>query len=1370
MEVAGLAVGIVSLYNATIDIIDRVDSYKDFATGSQTTIARFNASKLKLQNWANSLGIHDGGLADPHDTRLDDPQTALVITNVLRSLEKAFDKVEYRSTSLKLPVRQRSARNDDWVINLGKIRNEVEPSRTSSKSSRLAWATGGKLKLSDDVNTFEALVDVLYGIVTPREGTAEALKDLSHTISSSLGELLEAANTIKHNSVEIWLDAPKDDDEYEKNVSLRLDGTCSWIRNTSVFAKWISEDFSSTGAKFLWVCGPAGFGKTIISAYLIEYFRTNLKSPLGYCFAPNHKNRADHLISTVRTWITQISRAGGDVLNLVDQLRQEQNDRRASSENIWTLLKQISKQTHEPCTFVLDGLDEFDNINDERPRFLAKLKDAVTSTQVRVLITSRVTVDIETELSSSASPGCQILEWRVDEEDVRSDVSLFAQAVVAEKLPRQDPTFRETLALQISDRCEGMFLWIKLQQDRIRGGKSRKALHDIVQAMPQGLYRVYDRNWEYIQDLEERDRAIDILRWLTFARRPLTVEEIAEALVVQLDDKKEAFCKDDLPDAFDDDFINGEIKGLCGSLVELRRENSDSSSANKTLHLVHASVKDYLMERLPMPYLGISSLGRLSTDAAQHLKLAAHCIRFLNCEAAWASGNATDGPSFTAYATRYWFVHLQLIKTSYDAISGLVHDFMNPYNDHFERWKQAFEVEEPAKCDGAIGGTDTSSMHYACWFGLVPTIEYLYENENTNIDTLSVQYGTPLQIVCRRGYREAFKRLMKWKADMSVEGGPYHSVLDAAARGGQSTIVKTLLKRGRERKFSDSEIQTAIEAAARRGHGKILLLLLDQVTRAPLKVSESPEEQAKTSVSLAAALRLAAEKGYVNTVRLLLDHSADPNVVDEKNVCAMSLAARENHLGVVKLLLQEGANINLSTSLGTPLHFATYNGHLDLAVELISNGADVEALDDDSMTALHEAARQGRKDVVEILMEHGANVNTGDSNGGTPLSYAVRKGHRDVVEILMEHGANVNTGDSDGDTPLFHAVHNGHTDVVSQLLQGGADVNTQDDEGLTALWYALWMNNKQRRLEVARLLIEKGAKFHANVDGVTLLMMAARKGFDDIVSLFLDHGADINATGIHGISALHAAAYKGELAIISILVSKGCNLNMKSIFGETPLNIAIRRASNEITEYLVKAGASLFVVDMYGMSCLDWLRRLRPNLEIAQQSTQESNSTPIGPDITLICRSIGGLISAIREHDRLANARLYNLARCFLILDMEDRARLVYQQAALTGLPLCECCEEDLSEVDWFNVCKVCPLCNLCCKCVEEDRKPPFVNLCRDHSFMKVVPSEAKLRPDQTEALDQWLDDLLEEFKESDTWQIANSRSKIVDFRPTLRD
>lgn len=174
MEAGGLAVGVLSLYDVSMKVLDRVHDFQHFETDAQTTFTRFDASKLKLQNWAKALGIRGGKLADRYDSRLDDPQTVIVVQNILRWSIKAFDKVEDTRGSFNLPLRTGSAGPDGWVLPVDDVRI-VEPRQKLSTRDRFPWATGGKTKLDKVVNDFERLVSTLSDIVPPTKPEAGSI-------------------------------------------------------------------------------------------------------------------------------------------------------------------------------------------------------------------------------------------------------------------------------------------------------------------------------------------------------------------------------------------------------------------------------------------------------------------------------------------------------------------------------------------------------------------------------------------------------------------------------------------------------------------------------------------------------------------------------------------------------------------------------------------------------------------------------------------------------------------------------------------------------------------------------------------------------------------------------------------------------------------------------------------------------------------------------------------------------------------------------------------------------------------------------------------------------------------------------------------
>lgn len=1284
--------------------------------------------------------------------------------------------------------------------------------------------------------------------------------DLLANFDTGLETLLEAATTQKQNNVDAWLDAIKDDDQYGKFINLRLDGTCNWILSHPAHTSWASERSEGEKiAQLLWIHGPAGFGKTILTSWLIHHQKEISDCPLAYCFSSSHAQTVSELDGIVRTWVTQLIRRDNALLDLANQTRQRQNTRRASREDVWALLKEIILQVVD-CVLVLDGLDEFQGVEHGRTSFIRDLKKAVQFTRVQVLITSRNEFDIESELRSShtGSQGYRTSECNISKDILKKDIDLVSSSIVAKNLPRQESTLRQELATEMAERCEGQFLWLKLQQNQLRDSKSPRALKNIVQAMPQGLHSTYERSWNTIQALEEpdRSRAVDLLRWLTFAYRPLRVQELAEALVVNFDVGTEAFSEDDLPKHIDNGYIDGEIKNLCGSLIEVRDEKGNPDPRLRSVQLVHASVNEFLVTRLPLsPVLPLVSKG-LQSNAAHHVYLAALCIRFLDCPKAWNLDETRDCCSFTAYAVDAWFKHLKDSNSYYDKISDLVNKFMRPRNNNFESWTKMYEGRGEL-----LSATSGTALYYACVFGLLPAMDHVRDKGDSDINHVGGQFGTPLQAACAEGYTAAFERLLLWKADVTVRGGQFGNALNAAAYHGRADMVRAILEIIPPEYSAGPEKHEAMRMAAGRGRREVVNLLLDQGTEVgPLDLSYPFRQQFGESESFATPLHAAANNGHLDVVKLLLERGADPNMKNDVEDTALQLAAFNGQFSIVVQLINEHADLEAYNKFRlTPLHRATVNGHDDVVNYIIRRGVNINARDVNDWTPLHWAARDRQMMVVKALVDHGADVNiqsklgwtpltlafkcgsieivtfllqngatlqptyssltplhiaadsgsldlvkliieigadkdAQDSNGGTPLHYAAYQRSLDVVELLLEHGARFKAN-VEGWTPLHFAAEKAQLTMTARLLERGADINARTKGGRTPLHIAIQKKdeaNEQQRLKVVKLLLEQGATFvTTSKSGWTPLHLAAQGDYPQIVALFLKQGRDINAQSDDGWTALniatvndshdtvklllsrgadvniantlgfaplHFAAKRDRLEFAQALIEKKCNVSARKLGGYSPLQLAIENATDELVDYLIESGADLSAMDRYGMKCSDWLNRLRPHIRVPR-STSQVNRASIGPDITKLRGYLVELVTEIRLDEANRNYKYYrnsyDLAHCFLLLGMEDDAKIAYQQRFLLyndpiDLVYCDGCGTAQNKVDPFFACKTCPDTDLCGACMEKyyKNKECVRKYCRNHDFIRVIASEAKFRPSDIEESDQWLDGILEQFKD----------------------
>jgi ankyrin repeat protein len=202
-------------------------------------------------------------------------------------------------------------------------------------------------------------------------------------------------------------------------------------------------------------------------------------------------------------------------------------------------------------------------------------------------------------------------------------------------------------------------------------------------------------------------------------------------------------------------------------------------------------------------------------------------------------------------------------------------------------------------------------------------------------------------------------------------------------------------------------------------------------------------------------------------VRLLIDAGANVRATTTAGHTALLVAA--DYAGAVesvRLLLQHGADPAIRTRafLNSPLARAALRGDRAVAALLLDAGAPVNDRPQGSV-ALLAAVNQGERELVRFLLERGANIESHPTvtvpitNGEqlpTPLMVAVDRGWADIVTLLLSRGANVNARDRAGMTALMYAagaIPTGASpaQVIDALIAANADTDARATNGDTAL-------------------------------------------------------------------------------------------------------------------------------------------------------------------------------------------------------------------------------------------------------------------------------------------------------------------------------
>jgi uncharacterized protein len=151
----------------------------------------------------------------------------------------------------------------------------------------------------------------------------------------------------------------------------------------------------------------------------------------------------------------------------------------------------------------------------------------------------------------------------------------------------------------------------------------------------------------------------------------------------------------------------------------------------------------------------------------------------------------------------------------------------------------------------------------------------------------------------------------------------------------------------------------------------------------------------------------------------------------------LSEAAQRGDLARLRQLLDGNRDFATMPDLEgyTPLHYAAYFGHADVARYLIGIGADLEAVSMDPLRnrPLHAAASSGHAVVAQQLLGAGADPNALQTGEWTPLHAAAERGSVELVQMLLAAGADPRRRSASGATPRTLAEARGHTAVVGLL-------------------------------------------------------------------------------------------------------------------------------------------------------------------------------------------------------------------------------------------------------------------------------------------------------------------------------------------------
>lgn len=958
-----------------------------------------------------------------------------------------------------------------------------------------------------------------------------------------------------------------------------------------------------------WVKGNPGSGKSVLMKYAVQKLRETQpdklvssffahgqgkelqKTPLGIFRALLNsmlQNFPAHLAQLTAIFEEREKRFGGYMADRWKWTDKELQD------FLTTVLTKGTKS--QPAIIFVDALDECG----EGPAksLLAYFKDLAKQAE-------REGAQVKICFSSRHYPilGLETVPAMSVEEQNGEDILWYTR----DRLKDIQPEFkRQQIEDEILLKARGGFQWVFLVTETIIGRnlagiRAEKLLEELT-SCPETLSELYAALLSGITEAEKH-QVVKLFRWVLYAERPLSAQELREALATDADMSYSSVSRLRTHEGWSNTLADFErhVKHISRGLVQFQtREiweqyDPDGEDSDREAQLIHQSVADYLSDRFLLD-IAQSQHVLESQAGAGHFQISRSCLKYLTLREVL---EATELPRgilssrfpLAPYATRYLFEHIHKVE-----LEGVPqHDLLSviqwaPQSNSMKQLADLLRVLDPNSAHTPLGWpfAGATAFHVLAAFGSKSALDVALNESEGTIDGRDSHMNTPLLLAIREGHQDIamtlLNRFIEWQSqhrdtpeekigddnhtgqdesrflDVNAENNDGDTALTIALGEKAEEVIFKLIEAGADLKYMGRETALVAYAISSKNtrllvkliekgvclDGAVFFILKDSALDQDdvLKDMVSELLKAGANVSQSEEFERACEPEY---------HPEDyPEDYDEDYPEDYPEDYDENHDEDHSEDHDEDHDENHDGD-----HDGDYSEDQEEDHDKFQK-EHVSSFDDDAVIV---ACRRGMTDLVNLLLSHGASATCQNRIGEWPLLVATYQGNEKMMQVLLHHAPSaVEMQDHYGQTVLDVAVKYKDLCLLTLLVRQG---NYSTSTSALEKCFTTITRYGANRGGVSDLIETFSQKDGINLDvrgedGHTALSWAADCGDHLIVKWLLDSGkVDVDLKDENGQPPLFWAAANGHEAVVKLLLDTSTvDVNTQDNAGHSPLWVA----------------------------------------------------------------------------------------------------------------------------------------------------------------------------------------------------------------------